>query len=68
MGYGKNMMESLLGNIGSNDVEDCGELTLLALEKFKDIVHPAKVVCYGWSFGGFLTASLSSSQKYKHLF
>jgi acylaminoacyl-peptidase len=60
MGYGKNLMESLLGNIGSNDVEDCGELTLLAMDKFKELVDPEKVVCYGWSFGGFLTASLSS--------
>ena len=60
-------MNSLLGNLGSNDVDDCGELTLLALEKFKDVVDPKRVACYGWSFGGFLTSSLTSHRKYKHL-
>jgi acylaminoacyl-peptidase len=34
IGYGANAMNSLLGNIGINDVEDCGDLTKLALNKF----------------------------------
>jgi len=28
LGYGEDTLNSLLGNIGINDVEDCGELTL----------------------------------------
>jgi len=28
------IVDSLLGTIGVNDVEDCGELTLLAMRKF----------------------------------
>ncbi len=31
-GYGEDSMNSLLGNIGENDVEDCGELTLMTLK------------------------------------
>lgn len=32
IGYGGNMMSSLLGQIGVYDVEDCGNLTIKALE------------------------------------
>ena len=30
-GYGKDFLDSLLGHIGSRDVEDCGDLTLKAV-------------------------------------
>lgn len=31
-GYGKDFLDSLPGHIGSRDVEDCGDLTLKAVE------------------------------------
>jgi len=31
IGFGKKFLESLLGNIGSVDVEDCGDLTMKAV-------------------------------------
>ncbi len=40
MGYGKEFMDSLLCNIGSKDVEDCGNLTKKAIGKFNDIIDP----------------------------
>ena len=60
-------MNSLLGKIGINDVEDCGKLTQLALSKFADVVDPKKVGCYGGSHGGFLTCWLIGHPDYKHL-
>ena len=67
IGYGGNAMNSLLGNIGVNDVEDCGELTKLALEKFKHVIDEKKVAAYGGSHGGFLSAWLIGHPKYKDL-
>jgi len=32
IGFGKTFMDALLGNIGSVDVEDCGNLTKKAIE------------------------------------
>ena len=52
-------MNSLLGNLGINDVEDCGELILLALKTFSDVIDTNRIAGYGWSFGGFLTARLT---------
>ena len=40
MGFGKEFMDSLLGHIGSRDVEDCGNLTKKAIEQFGNIVDP----------------------------
>lgn len=48
-------------------MEDCGELTKLALEKFKDILDPTKVAVTGGSHGGFLTGWLIGHPKYKDL-
>tara|TARA_B110000285_G_scaffold149534_1_gene166932 strand:+ start:177 stop:347 length:171 start_codon:yes stop_codon:yes gene_type:complete len=31
-GFGKGFIDSLLGHIGSKDVEDCGDLTIKATE------------------------------------
>lgn len=67
IGYGKNTMDSLLGQCGVNDVEDCGELTLKALKQFESIVDPAKVAVTGGSHGGFLTAWLCGHPTYKDL-
>jgi acylaminoacyl-peptidase len=61
-------MNTLLGNIGVNDVADCGELTLKALSTFGDVIDPARVGVYGGSHGGFLSGWLIGHQKYKDLF
>jgi acylaminoacyl-peptidase len=34
IGYGKDFLDSLLGNIGDNDVQDVGNLTKTAIEKY----------------------------------
>jgi acylaminoacyl-peptidase len=66
-GYGEDSMNSLLGTIGVNDVEDCGELTLSALDKYSDVIDPARVGVEGGSHGGFLTGWLTGHPKYKHI-
>jgi len=66
-GYGENQLNSLLGTIGVNDVEDCGDLTLMACEKFKDVVDPKRLGVEGGSHGGFLTGWLIGHPKYKDL-
>ena len=50
-GYGEDSMNSLLGTIGVNDVEDCGELTLSALDKYSDVIDPARVGVEGGRTG-----------------
>lgn len=60
-------MEKLLGRVSEIDVEDCGELTLMALKKFKHVVDPSKVGVMGLSHGGFLTAWLAGHPAYKDL-
>merc|ERR1740123_2737165 len=60
-------MDSLLGTIGVNDVEDCGELTLLAMKKFEDQIDSAKIGLTGGSHGGFLTGWLSGHPKYRDI-
>ena len=61
-------MNSLLGNIGVNDVSDCGELTLKALSTFADVIDPERVAVVGHSHGGFLSGWLIGHPKYKDLF
>lgn len=67
-GYGEDNMNSLLGTIGINDVEDCGELTIQTLEKYKDFIDANRVGVEGGSHGGFLTGWLTGHPKYRHLF
>ena len=66
-GYGNKFMDSLLGQIGVKDVEDCGELTIKALKQFEQIVDPTKVAVTGGSHGGFLTGWLCGHPAYKDL-
>lgn len=68
IGYGKGLLDSLLGNIGINDVDDCGEITLKTLNQFTDILDPARVGVYGGSHGGFLSGWLIGHPKYKDIF
>ena len=67
-GYGETFLNELLGHIGDKDVHDCGQLIKLAMDKFADIVDPAKVGVYGGSHGGFLTGWLIGHPDYKDLF
>ena len=60
-------MNSLLGNIGFNDVEDCGELTKLAIQKFSHIIDPLKIGLTGGSHGGYLTGWLIGHPTYKDI-
>ena len=60
-------MDSLIGTIGVNDVEDCGELTIAALSKYS-FLDPARVGVSGGSHGGFLTGWLIGHPLYKHLY
>ena len=66
-GYGLKMFNSLIGNVGINDVEDCGELTLKAIERFS-FIDPKKVFVSGLSYGGCLAGNLIGNLKYKHIF
>ena len=66
-GYGSDFLESLLGHIGSRDVEDCGDLTRKALEKFGDIVDDKRVGVEGGSHGGFMTGWLIGHPAYKDM-
>ena len=68
LGYGENTMNTLLGNIGLNDVEDCGELTLQCLLKHSNIVDPKRIGVEGGSHGGFLSAWLVGHPKYKAIY
>lgn len=57
IGFGKTFMDSLLGHIGSRDVEDCGDLTKKAIE-MHSVIDPKRVVVEGGSHGGFMTGWL----------
>lgn len=61
-------MDSLLGHIGDRDIQDCGNLTKLALDKFKDIIDPTRVGVYGGSHGGFTTGWLIGHPEFKDLY
>jgi len=52
LGFGQDYVESLLGNIGSLDVEDVVKATRSVL----DVVDPSRVGICGGSHGGFLGA------------
>ena len=67
IGFGKTFMDSLLGNIGSVDVEDCGNLTKAAIKQFGDIVDEKRVCVEGGSHGGFMTGWLIGHPEFKDL-
>jgi len=55
-GFSQNGIYSLIGNIGTQDVQDTHQAALEAVEKFK--VPQGKVFVKGGSHGGFLTLHL----------
>ena len=66
IGFGKSFMDSLLGHIGSRDVEDCGDLTKKAIQTHPE-VDPKRVVVEGGSHGGFMTGWLIGHPSYRDL-
>ncbi|XP_065206141.1 acylamino-acid-releasing enzyme-like [Planococcus citri] len=58
-GFGQKYLNSLCGNMGSLDVEDCYNTLQAALKKFPWL-DPSQVVLFGGSTGGFLIPHLSS--------
>jgi len=67
-GYGKEFLDSLLGEIGKRDVYDNGELIKKALADYAERLDSKRVVMYGGSHGGFLTGWLIGHPDYCHLF
>ena len=67
IGFGKESMNSLLGNIGDNDVQDCGNLAKKALKQFPDIVDADRLCVYGGSHGGFMTGWLIGHPDFKDM-
>ena len=66
-GYGEDFLNSLVGTIGEFDVDDCANLTKMALDQFSDVVDPARVGVEGGSHGGFLTGHLIGHPQYKDM-
>jgi len=61
IGFGQDALESLPGNCGRRDVDDCMATLkhVLAMEKDgKKLIDPARVMVWGGSHGGFLTTHL----------
>ena len=58
IGFGEDLLNSLLGNIGVNDVHDVGQLTQLTVKEYEDIVDKDRLGVEGGSHGGFLTGHL----------
>jgi len=56
-GFSQNGIDSLLGNIGTQDVADCHQATITAMETLTGL-DPKNVFVKGGSHGGFLTLHL----------
>ncbi len=67
IGYGETSLNSLLGNIGVNDWQDCGNVTKKALEQFSDIVDPERLGVFGGSHGGYLTGHMIGQPEFKDM-
>jgi acylaminoacyl-peptidase len=55
-GFGQDAVESLTGNIGKNDVEDCMKLVKMCISQ--GVINEDKITVVGGSHGGFLAAHL----------
>lgn len=60
LGGAVDVTDKLLGHIGTMDVEDC-QNSVQSVLKTESIINPEKIVLFGGSHGGFLSAHLSSS-------
>ncbi|GBG25434.1 Acylamino-acid-releasing enzyme [Hondaea fermentalgiana] len=68
VGFGEDLLNALVGEIGVADVDDCGQLVQRALEEHANVLDPKRVAVYGGSHGGFLTGWLAGHPQYKDLF
>jgi len=59
VGFGHSQVETLLGNAGSMDLDD----VLHSIEVASEVVSTSKIVSYGGSHGGFLSAHLAATGK-----
>jgi len=59
LGLGKDNLESLLGRIGKNDIDDCVEAMENFFEKFSDRLDTGNLFYVGESHGGFIGAHLA---------
>ena len=57
-GFGQASLESLTGNIGTQDVKDMVDATTYVLDQYADFVDSNRVGICGGSHGGFLAAHL----------
>ncbi|CAK4163803.1 unnamed protein product [Aphanomyces euteiches] len=57
-GYGLDPLESLIGRVGTQDVNDCQNALLLILDKYADRLNRHRVHVSGGSHGGFLGSHL----------
>jgi len=57
-GFGQAALESLTGNVGTQDVLDCHYLTTNVLSQFSNCIDETRVGVCGGSHGGFLSAHL----------
>lgn len=69
-GYGQAYLKSLNGNIGSLDVQSCGEFlqNFISENKEKFNLEESKTIIYGGSHGGFLGAWLICDERFKSFF
>ena len=58
MGRGRASINSLPGHVGDYDVKDVHEAALHVLKDRSDVLDPSRVLVFGGSHGGFLTAHL----------
>lgn len=58
IGFGLNMLNSLAGNIGTQDVHDVEDAIKMVIERPESIIDKDKLMVYGASHGGFLSAHL----------
>lgn len=63
IGYGQSYVETLPGNCGSMDVNDCILALKDALKNNSDVLDSENIFVMGGSHGGFLTGHLISSEQ-----
>mmetsp|Transcript_37547 Transcript_37547/g.57518 ORF Transcript_37547/g.57518 Transcript_37547/m.57518 type:complete len:383 (+) Transcript_37547:985-2133(+) len=66
-GYGRKFLHRLLGGYGTLEVDDCANLTKKAIADFGHIVDGDMACVQGLSYGGNMTAQLTSHPEYKDM-
>lgn len=63
-GFGLDFLESQVGDIGTKEIEECGEILIKTIEQFKDEIDENRIAIFGASYGGYLTCWLTGHEKY----